>query len=663
MIKQTTAASPLSKILLLIISLEMAYGPVVLGLIKWWETSVLAPDFWQYFVLLNTIVSVLSLIPFIILILVWFRPIIDFCSAVNRHESVSEDLIKQAGQSAHDLPYKILILQWTIHLLRTWGMGIGANIFILPLIGPLKYTYLWTALYPMSIGLIYFGACKLLMEGVLERITAEAVKRKIEIQGIKVSFRAKIALVTFLVCFFVGLFLIDIAFSGSIRLALGDLKIEASLLKDNLFGKFKDNPSRKDLVSIVKEVKFNNQDVGFLIDKTGNIIVSPVLSTPLNPKTIDKILKNPSGDDFYDQHSGVVISFRSTGDFYAGTILSLDHKNPVIHEMVIGLFAAYCWGIFGVALLTSLFLGTSMASAISKTVNVLKSMAGGDITHRVGIDTKDDIGNMSRSVNTLSDNLTTMISKISTAGIEITSATSQVQSSAYEQAAGATQQAASVNEASITVKELSATASQIAQNADNVSRTAEKTLEGMREINLKVENTAKRILSLGEKSQAIGDVATLIDDIAEQTNLLALNAAIEAARAGEAGRGFAVVAEEVRKLAERSAKSTEEIRQLIIEIKSETNATILGIEDSAKWVSKGVDMIRETVLSAKEISVATQQQKVASEQTVLAMQGINDVTREFAATTKQASSSAASLNDLAQRLKKAIEGFKLEKNV
>ncbi|MBF0484645.1 MAG: methyl-accepting chemotaxis protein, partial [Candidatus Omnitrophica bacterium] len=214
-------------------------------------------------------------------------------------------------------------------------------------------------------------------------------------------------------------------------------------------------------------------------------------------------------------------------------------------------------------------------------------------------------------------------------------------------------------QASTTVKELAVTASQIAQNAENVAKVAERTMVGMQEINERVESTAKKILALADKSHSIGNITKLIDDIAEQTNLLALNAAIEAARAGKAGRGFAVVAEEVRKLAERSSNSTEEIRQLIIEIKAETNSTIMGIEDSVKWVAKGVEMIRETASSAKEISIATQQQRTASDQTVQAMQNINLVTRQFAVSTKQAAASASSLNALAQELKTAVEGFKL----
>jgi methyl-accepting chemotaxis protein len=182
----------------------------------------------------------------------------------------------------------------------------------------------------------------------------------------------------------------------------------------------------------------------------------------------------------------------------------------------------------------------------------------------------------------------------------------------------------------------------------------------MQEINTKVNDTARKILSLGEKSQSIGNITKLIDDIAEQTNLLALNAAIEAARAGDVGRGFAVVAQEVRKLAERSSESTEEIRQIINEIQAETNSTIMSIEGSTKWVKKGLEMMEDTAKSAKEISIATQQQKFASEQVVEAMREIDSVTKQFVASTRQAAAAAAQLNKLSEELKAAIVGFKLE---
>ncbi len=258
------------------------------------------------------------------------------------------------------------------------------------------------------------------------------------------------------------------------------------------------------------------------------------------------------------------------------------------------------------------------------------------------------------------EELKRMVSHLHNAGLQISTASSQIRSASEEQATGAAEQSSGVSEVTTTIEELNTTATRIAKNAETVAKLAGDTLAGMQEINVKVNDTARKILALGEKSQSIGNITKLIDDIADQTNLLALNAAIEAARAGEVGRGFAVVAQEVRKLAERSSESTEEIRQIINEIQGETNATIMSIEGSTNWVKKGLEMIEETAKSAKEISIATQQQKFASEQVVQAMREIDSVTKQFVSSTRQAAASAAQLNTLSEELKRAIADVKSE---
>jgi PAS domain S-box-containing protein len=253
-----------------------------------------------------------------------------------------------------------------------------------------------------------------------------------------------------------------------------------------------------------------------------------------------------------------------------------------------------------------------------------------------------------------------MVKQIRNAGLQVSTAAAQIRAASEEQATGAAGQSSAISQVTTTIEELDTTASRIAKNAENVARIAGDTLVGMQEINTKVNETARKILALGEKSQSIGNITKLIDDIADQTNLLALNATIEAARAGEVGRGFAVVAQEVRKLAERSSESTEEIRQLINEIQGETNATIMSIEGSTKWVKKGLEMIEETEKSAKEISIATQQQKFASDQVVQAMREIDSVTKQVASSTRQTAESVAQLSTLSEELKSAIAEFSSE---
>ncbi|PIQ89335.1 MAG: hypothetical protein COV72_03550 [Candidatus Omnitrophica bacterium CG11_big_fil_rev_8_21_14_0_20_42_13] len=277
-----------------------------------------------------------------------------------------------------------------------------------------------------------------------------------------------------------------------------------------------------------------------------------------------------------------------------------------------------------------------------------------DILHQMIIEKRMEEGAAVKRINLIEN----LMQEIRNATLELTSCATQMMATTEQQASGASEQSSAVTETSATMEELSRTASAIAENAYNVTRAAERTLIEMKEVNAKVSDATKKILALGEKSQTIGKIIAMIDDLSSQTNLLALNAAIEAARAGEAGRGFAVVASEIRKLAERSVESTEEIRQLINEIQAGTNSVVIGIEDSTKGVSEGLSMVEDTAKLAKEISLATQQQKSASSQVSEAMKNVDTVTKQIAVSAKQSVTSATKLGSLAGNLKKAVNKFR-----
>jgi methyl-accepting chemotaxis protein len=271
-----------------------------------------------------------------------------------------------------------------------------------------------------------------------------------------------------------------------------------------------------------------------------------------------------------------------------------------------------------------------------------------------------------------------LASQIGAAVHHIQSSSAELQSAANQQASGAKQQSSAMNEISTTISELLATSRQIAESSRRVAviadqtataaKTGDLTVEKGREsiggIRRQVDVIVHHMLDLGKKSQQIGSVLDIVSELAEQTNILAINATIEAAGAGEAGRRFGVVADEIRKLADRVGGSTKEIRELIDDVRSAVNATVMTTETGSKAVEAGAEQfgrvaaafslisgqVSTTTEAAREIELSTKQQSTAVEQVNVAITNVSQATKEAEVSTGQTLRTAVELSHLSREL-------------
>jgi methyl-accepting chemotaxis protein len=252
--------------------------------------------------------------------------------------------------------------------------------------------------------------------------------------------------------------------------------------------------------------------------------------------------------------------------------------------------------------------------------------------------------------------LARLFERVGSTSRSLSGATLAMRSATQQSAAATNEQSAAIAQLAASVDELSATAASIAAAAQTSSGAAAQTVQTVEAMRAQVDAIADRTLDLGQASQEIGEILDLLEEIAERTDLLALNAAIEAARAGEAGRGFAVVAVEVRKLAERSGRSTESIKQIVSRVQNGTNATILATEQGTKQAALISELMHASIPELDDSLQATEQQREAAEQVAAALQEIRSAIEQLSAeqaarveTTAQVEALASDLDALLER--------------
>lgn len=370
----------------------------------------------------------------------------------------------------------------------------------------------------------------------------------------------------------------------------------------------------------------------------------------------------------------------------------------------------------GIGIILSFYMARSISKPILQVVDRMELIAAGDLSvEPLNSKTKDEVGKLINSVNTVVLNLRSLLGTINDSTMQVSASSEQLSASAEQStmaaeqiselaqtaAIGAEKQQSSSEEVLSFMQELAAGLTQIAETSQNVNQDTrsafEATIEGensvatvvtqMNHIQKSVENSSAIICELGERSKEVGHIINIISSISEQTNLLALNAAIEAARAGEHGKGFAVVADEVRKLAEETKISTQQISSIILKIQEETSNAVASMKTGSEQVESGIVFTSKVNESFNIIKHANQQVKEKVADVAIAIEQLTNVSNnvlthtsevselakestkysqessaaneEQLATMEEISASAEALSNLAEDLKTSMTKFKL----
>lgn len=349
----------------------------------------------------------------------------------------------------------------------------------------------------------------------------------------------------------------------------------------------------------------------------------------------------------------------------------------------------------GIATIVALILGVLAAWVITRQITVplgqtlvaVERVASGDLTHNLSVDRRDELGQLQGSIQRMTVGLRELISGIGEGVTQIASAAEELSAVTEQTSAGVNSQKVETDQVATAMHEMTATVQEVARNAEEASEAAVaadlQAREGDKVVNeaiaqiellaTEVGHSTEAMAELKRESDKIGSVLDVIKSVAQQTNLLALNAAIEAARAGEAGRGFAVVADEVRSLAQRTQKSTEEIEELISGLQNGTRQVATIMDNSRELTVSSVELTRRAGSSLEsitrtvsaiqsmnqQIAAAAEEQSATAEEINRSVLNVRDVSEQTSAASEETAASSVELARLGSHLQALVGRFRV----
>ena len=328
----------------------------------------------------------------------------------------------------------------------------------------------------------------------------------------------------------------------------------------------------------------------------------------------------------------------------------------------------------------------TLQAQIEKLLQEVSAVGDGDLRVQAEV-TPDTLGVLADSFNYMIEELAKVVGRVQATTFQVTNATRRLLDRSAEVSQASETQASQISQTTEAVNaladfvQLSAsnalaateTAREALRNAEGGQQAVVQTIDGMVHIRENVQETAKKIKRLGERSQEVGEIVRLIEDIAEQTNLLALNAAIQSAMAGEHGRGFSVVAEEIRMLADRVTEATKKIATIVKSIQGDTYEAVVAMEESTQEVVSGSRLADEAGERLRSIYGAVDRQaqmiesiaRAANEraqtaETVANVMGrIAEIARQTNSATQDTTAAVSYLAELAEQLRASVATFRL----